>query len=157
MNSPRYLIEVVRPSIEAGAKQAGRDPGAVSVVCPVFTIVGEPGPELDRHREAIRLQLAFYGATPSYSRIFEVHGRNDLTARLGAALRTGDQSKMAAEIDDELVDAFSVTATWDGLADALLRRFDGLADRIFPYSAPGLSDPAVAERWGAVAAAVSAG
>ena len=59
--------------------------------------------------------------------------------------------------DDELLDAFSVTAYWDGLADALLRRFDGLADRIFPYHAPGLSDPAVAERWSAVAAAVAAG
>ena len=147
LNSPRYLTEVVRPSIEEGAKQAGREPAAVSVVCPVFTVVGEPGPELDRHREAIRLQIAFYGTTPSYGRIFEVHGRDDMTARLGAALRTGDRAKLAAEIDDDLVDAFSVTSSWDGLADALLRRFDGLADRIFPYAAPGLADPAVAERW----------
>jgi probable F420-dependent oxidoreductase len=157
LNSPQYLTEVVRPSIEEGAKQAGRDPGAVAVVCPVFTIVGDPGPELDRQREAIRLQIAFYGTTPSYSRIFEVHGRHDMTARLGAALRTGDRAKLAAEVDDELVDAFSVTASWDGLADALLRRFAGLADRIFPYAAPGLEDPAVAERWSAVAAAVSRG
>jgi probable F420-dependent oxidoreductase len=157
LNSPQYLTEVVRPSIEEGAKQAGRDPGAVAVVCPVFTIVGDPGPELDRQREAIRLQIAFYGTTPSYSRIFEVHGRHDMTARLGAALRTGDRAKLAAEVDDELVDAFSVTASWDGLADALLRRFAGLADRIFPYAAPGLEDPEVAERWGSVAAAVSRG
>jgi hypothetical protein len=80
-----------------------------------------------------------------------------MTARLGAALRTGDRAKLAAEVDDELVDAFSVTASWDGLADALLRRFAGLADRIFPYAAPGLEDPEVAERWGSVAAAVSRG
>ena len=89
-------------------------------MCPVFTIIGDPGPELDRQREAIRLQIAFYGTTPSYSRLFEVHGRDDLTARLGAALRTGDQAKLAAEVDDELLDAFSVTASWDGLADALI-------------------------------------
>jgi probable F420-dependent oxidoreductase len=156
LNSPKYLAEVARPSIEEGAKEAGRDPGAVVVVCPVFTIVGDPGPELDRQREAIRLQIAFYGTTPSYSRIFEVHGRYDMTARLGAALRSGDRARLAAEIDDELVDAFSVTASWDGLADALIRRFAGLADRIFPYAAPGLSDPATAERWRAVSAAVSA-
>jgi alkanesulfonate monooxygenase SsuD/methylene tetrahydromethanopterin reductase-like flavin-dependent oxidoreductase (luciferase family) len=156
LNSPKYLTEVARPSIEEGAKQAGRDPASVSVVCPVFTVVGDPGPELDRQRDAIRLQIAFYGTTPSYSRIFEVHGRDDMTARLSAALRTGDQAKLAAEIDDDLVDAFSVTASWDGLADALVRRFEGLADRIFPYAAPGLSDPEVAERWGAVAAAISA-
>jgi probable F420-dependent oxidoreductase len=154
LNSPEYLRAVVRPSIEEGAKQAGRDPGAVAVVAPVFTIVGDPGPELERQRDAVRLQIAFYGTTPSYGRVFEVHGREDMTARLGAALRAGDHATLAAEIDDELLDAFSVTAPWDGLADALRRRFAGLADRIFPYHAPGLSDPAVAGRWGEVAAAV---
>jgi len=157
LNSPEYLRAVLRPSIEEGAKQAGRDPGAVQMVAPVFTIVGDPGPELDRQRDAIRLQIAFYGTTPSYGRVFEVHGREGMTARLGAALREGDRAKLAAEIDDELLDAFSVTSSWDGLADALLRRFDGLADRIFPYHAPGLSDPAVAERWRTVAAALARG
>jgi probable F420-dependent oxidoreductase len=156
LNSPQYLSEVVRPAIEEGAKQAGRDPGAVSLVAPVFTIVGDPGPELDRQRDAIRLQIAFYGTTPSYGRVFEVHGRPEMTARLGGLLRAGDRAQLAAAIDDDLLDAFAVTASWDGLAGALVSRFDGLADRIFPYAAPGLSDPAVAERWGAVAAAVSA-
>ena len=157
LNSPQYLHQVVRPSIEEGAKRAGRDPGAVSMVCPVFTIVGDPGPDLDRQREAIRLQIAFYGTTPSYGRIFEVHGHDDLTARLGAALRGGDNARLAAEIDDDLLAAFSVTSSWDGLADALLQRFTGVADRIFPYSVPGLADPAEAERWQAVAAAVAGG
>jgi probable F420-dependent oxidoreductase len=156
LNSPQYLAEVVRPAIEEGAKQAGRDAGAVAMVAPVFTIVGEPGPDLDRQRDAVRLQIAFYGTTPSYGRIFEVHGRPDMTARLGALLRAGDKAELAAAIDDDLLDAFSVTASWDGLADALISRFRGLADRIFPYATPGLSDPEVAERWRAVAAAVSA-
>ncbi|MGH9009365.1 MAG: TIGR03617 family F420-dependent LLM class oxidoreductase [Acidimicrobiia bacterium] len=156
LNSPKYLTEVLRPSIEEGAKQAGRDTSAVSLVAPVFTIIGEPGPELDRQRDAIRLQIAFYSTTPSYGRVLEVHGRDDLGARLGSLLRAGDQKAMVAAIDDELLDAFAVTASWDGLADALITRFGGLADRIFPYHAPGLSDPEVAERWGAVAAAVSA-
>jgi probable F420-dependent oxidoreductase len=156
LNSPKYLSEVVRPSIEEGAKQSGRDAGAVSMVAPVFTIIGEPGPELDRQRDAIRLQIAFYGTTPSYGRVFEVHGRDDLGARLGALLRSGDQEAMAAAIDDDLLDAFAVSSSWDGLADALLSRFSGLADRIFPYSVRGLSDPETAERWRAVAAAVAA-
>jgi hypothetical protein len=62
---------------------------------------------------------------------------------------------MAAAIDDELLDAFAVTSPWDGLADALVARFAGLADRIFPYAASGLSDPETAERWRAVAQAVA--
>jgi len=156
LNSPQYLAEVVRPSIAEGAKRAGRDPGAVALVAPVFTIVGDAGPELDYQREAVRLQIAYYGTTPTYGRVFEVHGREGLTAELGGLLRSGDRSQLAAAIDDELVDAFSVTASWDGLADALVSRFRGLAERIFPYSVADLSDPGVAERWRAVAAAVSA-
>ena len=153
LNSPDYLRTVARPSIEEGAKRSGRDPGAVEIVCPVFTIVGDDEEELARQREDIRLQIAFYGTTPSYNRIFEVHDRGDVTARLGAAMRTGDQKAMAAEVDDSLIDAFSVTSTWDGLAGALKARFEGLADRIFPYHVPNLADPAVTERWQAVAAA----
>jgi len=155
LNSPQYLAEVVRPSIAEGAKRAGRDPEAVTLVAPVFTIIGEAGPELDRQREAVRLQIAYYGTTPTYGRIFEVHGRQGLTAELGGLLRAGDRAQLAAAIDDELVDAFSVTASWDGLADALVSRFRGLAERIFPYSVADLSDPGVAERWRGVAAAVS--
>jgi len=156
LNSPKYLTEVLCPAIEEGAKRGGRDASAVSMVAPVFTIIGEPGPDLDRQRDAIRLQIAFYGTTPSYGRVLEVHGHNDLGARLGSLLRAGDRKAMAAAIDDDLLDAFAVTASWDGLADALIARFGGLADRIFPYHAPGLSDPEVAERWRAVAAAVAA-
>ncbi|HVW35323.1 MAG TPA: TIGR03617 family F420-dependent LLM class oxidoreductase [Acidimicrobiia bacterium] len=153
LNSPEYLRTVARPSIEEGAKRAGRDPGAVKIVCPVFTIVGDTDEEIARQRDDIRLQIAFYGTTPSYRRIFEVHDHGDITARLGAAMRGGDPEAMAAEVDDALVDAFSVTSSWDGLAGALKARFDGLADRIFPYHVPKLADPGIAERWRAVAAA----
>jgi hypothetical protein len=156
LNSPKYLAEVLRPSIEEGAKQVGRDASVVSLVAPVFVAVGEPGPELDRQRDAIRLQIAFYGTTPSYGRIFEVHGRDDMTAKLGGLLRAGDKAKLAAAIDDDLLDAFSVTAPWDGLADALITRFAGMAERIFPYTVAGLDKPGIAERWRAVAEAVSA-
>lgn len=155
LNSPKYLVEVLRPSIDEGAKKAGRDASMVSLVAPVFVVVGEPGPELDRQRDAIRLQIAFYGTTPSYGRVLEVHGRDDLGSRLGSLLRAGDQKGMVAAIDDELLDAFAVTASWDGLADALISRFQGLADRIFPYHTRGLDDPEVAARWREVAAAVS--
>ena len=156
LNSPKYLAEVLRPSIEEGAKKAGRDAAAVSLVAPVFVVVDEPGSDPDRQRDAVRLQIAFYGSTPSYGRVFEVHGRPDLGSRLGSLLRAGDHPAMAAAIDDELLDAFSVTASWDGLAGALISRFQGVADRIFPYHIRNLEDPEVAARWREVAAAVSA-
>ena len=48
-NGPESFDEINQ--IEEGAKSAGRDPGSVSVVCPVFTIVGDPGPDEGRAGE----------------------------------------------------------------------------------------------------------
>ena len=40
---------------------------------------------------------------------------------------------MAALIDDDVLEVFATEATWDGLADALRARYDGLADRLVVY------------------------
>src|SRR5437763_1439636 len=121
-----------------------------------FSVSGER--PAARVREYILALRAIFDAFAKRAPLrFEGHGRDGVPPKLAAALRRGDQAGLAAEVDDDLVDAFSVTATWDGLADALLARFTGVADRIFPYHVPDLADPAVAERWRAVAAAVARG
>lgn len=158
VNSPRYLSEVVRPAIAAGAAAAGRDPAAVTLVAPVFTIVGDTDAERDRQRAAVRRQIGFYGTTPTYRPIFEAHGWPDLPDRLTAALRAGDIDRLAAEVTDAVLDAYAVTADWDGLAAALRDRYAGLVDRVLPYAITAdLDDPELAARWAAVAAAVRAG
>jgi probable F420-dependent oxidoreductase len=158
VNSPRYLSEVVRPAIAAGAAAAGRDPAAVKLVAPVFTIVGDTDAERDGQRAAVRRQIGFYGTTPTYRPIFEAHGWPDLPDRLTAALRAGDIDRLAAEVTDPVLDAYSVTADWDGLAAALRDRYEGLVDRVLPYAITAdLDDPELAARWAAVAAAVRAG
>jgi len=158
LHSLRYLEEVVRPSIEAGAAKAGRAAGEVAVVCPLLTNVGETDAELATWRERARLQLAFYGSTRTYSRVFEVHGWDGTSERLHEQQAKGDFAAMAGTLTDEMLEVFTLTASWDGLADAIVERYTGIADRVICYFAATAwrDDPATKERWTAVAAEVAA-
>jgi hypothetical protein len=50
---------------------------------------------------------------------------------------------MAALIDDEILDAFAVVATYDKLAAALQNRCDGVIDRVMPSFPRTVSDATV--------------
>jgi probable F420-dependent oxidoreductase len=156
LHSIRYLSEVVLPSIEDGARRAGRDPSEIDVVCPVLTVVGDTEEERATWRERSRFQLAFYGSTRTYSRIFEMHGWPGTSERLHELQSKGDIRGMAATITDEMLDELTVTSDWAGLGDAITDRYEGLADRAVCYFATTTwnDDPADLARWAPVAARV---
>lgn len=158
LHSVRYVEEIVRPNLEAGAASAGRDPDEVRVVCPILTIVGDTEEERATWRERARLQLAFYGSTRTYARIFELHGWPGTSERLHELQKRGDLEGMAATVTDDMLDVYALTATWDDLAPAILERYTGIADRVVCYFATTTwnQDPADLARWGDVTAAVHA-
>jgi probable F420-dependent oxidoreductase len=157
-HSRRYLDEVIRPAIARGAEAVGRSAAACEVYCPVFMIVGDSDEEVAPQRDSVRRQLSFYGSTRTYRPVFELHGWGDTSERLHRLMAAGDTEAMAAAITDEMLDEYAVTATWDGLAPALVARYRGLADRVFGYGPAQvwIDDSELAERWQAVAAAVHA-
>lgn len=157
-HSVRYLTEVVRPAIAEGAGRAARDPTSVVLAVPVFVIAGDTDDELTKGRDAVRRQLSFYGSTRTYQRVFEAHGWGDATPQLHAAMARRDLDAMTAVITDEMLDVYAVTAPWDGVAAALIERYRGVADRVFPYDAVGdLDSPERRARWAAIATQVGAG
>src|SRR6185436_18029980 len=91
VNSPLLFETVILPNIAEGARAAGRDPSQVRVVAPVFVAVGDDveSPDVAAQRKALKIQLGFYGTTPSYKVSFETHGFGELPARLTAAAKTG--------------------------------------------------------------------
>jgi probable F420-dependent oxidoreductase len=158
LHSVRYVQEVVRPNLEAGAAAAGRDAADLTIVCPLLTIVGDTEEERAAWRERARFQLGFYGSTRTYAPIFELHGWDGTSARLHELQKAGDYAGFSKVITDEMLDVFTVTASWDGLADAIVDRCAGVADRVVCYFATTSwrDDPSVMGRWREVAAAVAA-
>ncbi|MFN2427597.1 MAG: TIGR03617 family F420-dependent LLM class oxidoreductase [Candidatus Binatia bacterium] len=140
-HSRKFLDEVLRPNVEAGARAAGRDPASIKLACPVFTIVGDTDEERAPWRERARMQIAFYGSTPAYAGVFDLHGYGGVSARLHELQRAGEMAAMSATISDRMLEDFAVTSSWADLPAALVARYGGVAERLIFYFA----DAALAE------------
>jgi probable F420-dependent oxidoreductase len=134
LNTIAYLDDTVLPAVRRGEEAAGRRLGTVAFACPVMTAVSDDGAVRERQRDAIRARLAFYGSTPGYGVVFDASGWPGVGERLNALQREGDLDAMKATITDEMLDAMSVTSTWDELPTKLLDRFGDRADDIVCYS-----------------------
>jgi len=154
LHSVDFLRTTVLPAVAAGASTAGRERADVTLCCPVFVAVGDSEEDIGRQRAAIARQIAFYGSTRSYRPVFDTHGWGDVCGELHRLMASGDTATMPSLVTGEMLDAFSVTATWDGLAAELSRRYGGLVDRIAPYGAV-LQSAQDRQRWRDVAASLA--
>jgi probable F420-dependent oxidoreductase len=133
----RYLREVSLPALARGAASSGRSADDVDVSVPGFVAVGHDQSELDAAIRATRKQIAFYGSTPAYAPVLELHGWGGVHEQLNAASRRGEWDAMADAITDEMLDAFAVVGTPAEVAAQLRERFTGLATRVaFAFSNP---------------------
>ena len=143
----RSLREITRPALERGRTRPGARPAPVLVSLPVMIATGPDPASMSAAVEAVRAQIAFYGSTPAYRVVLDVHGWGHLQPRLRELTRTGDWGAMAALIDDDVLHAVAVVAPPDEVAGEVHGRFGGLLDRVAlnaPYAAP-------AEMWKQIA------
>ena len=149
IGEPGYLRRHVVPQVAAGAHRAGRSPSDVDLIVPVMTVVGDTDEERHLEREHLRAMLSFYGSTPNYAFIWDEAGFEGTTVRIREKQKAGDFTGMAAQITDDHLAVFTTESTWDGLADALIARYAGVASRLVFYNAG--RDVERFERYGEVA------
>ena len=140
----RYLDEVTLPALTRGVQRAGRKRGDVAVSAPVFVVTGDTGVQIAAASVATRKQIAFYGSTPAYRGVLELHGWGDLATELHGLSRRGEWDTMGTLIDDDVLDAFAVVAPLPELAGALRQRCDGAIDRVMASLPAGTPEPVVA-------------
>lgn len=132
----RSLRENTIPALERGLARSGRTRADVEVSVPVFLVSGAGDEELESAERAIRDQLAFYGSTPAYRNVLEIHGWGDLQRDLHALSKDGRWSEMSPLISDEILDAFALRGSPAEVATEVHRRYGGLIDRVaFPVPA----------------------
>lgn len=131
----RYLREVSLPALERGAAKTGKRRVDLTVALPGFVVTGSTEEEIETHAKAAKGQLAFYGSTPAYRPVLELHGWGDLQQELHARSKRGEWASMGELIDDEVLDAFAVVAPIGEVATRVIERWGDLVDRFSFYAA----------------------
>ena len=125
-----YLEQVVRPLLEAELAAAGKSFDRFEITGGGFIATGPDAASVRAAAEKTRARVAFYGSTPAYRGVLDLHGLADLGVRLNALARAGRWVEMAAMISDDVLDLFCARAPYDALAEAVARRFAGLVDTV---------------------------
>jgi probable F420-dependent oxidoreductase len=139
----RYLREVTLPALERGAKKGGRALGDIEISGPAFVVTGTTEEEMAKSIAGTKQQIAFYGSTPAYRPVLELHGWGELQDELNHMSKEGKWVEMGDLITDDILNAFAVVAEPEGIAPELTKRYGDVVSRISFY-APYASDPA---RW----------
>jgi probable F420-dependent oxidoreductase len=112
-------------------------------VLSAMVVLGADEQERAHAEQAVRRQIAFYGSTPAYRPVLELHGWADLHERLNALSRRQAWDEMTDAIDDDVLDAFAVTGDAPTVAATLRTRFGDAVTRLSLYTPypvdPGLT------------------
>ena len=126
----RFLRETTLPALEDGRARSGRTPEEVQVsVAPMVTIAGADGPDPADLRE-IRRQISFYGATPGYRAVLDLHGLGGLADELATMARAQRWDDMPDAIEDSVLDLFAIVGTPDQVFTEIATRYGQLAQRV---------------------------
>jgi probable F420-dependent oxidoreductase len=112
----RYFEEVTTPALLRGMARSGRRRSDFELSWPIFVVTGEAGDELSAGALGTRKQIAFYGSTPAYRKVLELHGWGELHTELYRLSRQGEWDVMGSLIDADTLDAFAVVAPLDEVA-----------------------------------------
>jgi len=149
----RYIEQVTLPALLRGRAQAGKDGLDGFVVNgPSFVTVGRTEEELATAIQGTKAQIAFYGSTPAYRPVLELHGWGDAQDELNALSKQGRWDEMADVITDEMLHEFSVVGTPAEVGPKLVAKTGKLYERLTFYS-PYESEPLL---WSELLAAVKA-
>jgi probable F420-dependent oxidoreductase len=126
----KYVDEVVRPLLATELAAAGKSFDHFEVTGGGFIATGPDEKTVREAAEKVRYRVAFYGSTPAYRGVFDLHGVGDLGIKLNAMSRQGQWSEMARQIPDDVLDLFVARAPYEGLAEAVEQRYGGIVDAV---------------------------
>jgi probable F420-dependent oxidoreductase len=151
-STERYLREVTLPALERGAKRAGRSLDGFEILAPGFFVAADTESEREAGAAFVRHQIGFYGSTPAYRAVLELHGWGDLQDELHELTTSGGWDRLASVVSDDVLQEFAIIGTPEEVADELRRRYGDVATRV-SLAVPEGADP---DRWQAVFARLRA-
>ncbi len=143
----RFLHEVTMPAVRDGLAASGRAlrtrgaekaPDDFAVIPEIIISVG------DDHSAARRL-LAFYGSTPAYRPVLDIHGWGELQPELNALSKQGRWAEMGQLIDDDVLHTIAACGTAAEVAAHIRDRVSGVSDQVCLYQPGPIAPETLAE------------
>jgi probable F420-dependent oxidoreductase len=141
-STERYIREVTLPALERGLAKSGRDAKDFPISFSGLVATGDTDEELADATRRVRGQIAFYGSTPAYRGVLELHGWGELQSDLNALSKSGEWEKMGELIDDDVLTTFSVVAAPKDVGAVVRERLDDVISRFGIYAPYALHDDA---------------
>jgi probable F420-dependent oxidoreductase len=135
------------PALQRGVEAGGRSLKDIDICFQLMVVSGKNDEELEKCRQIVTQQVAFYGSTPAYRVTLESHGWGDLQSELNALSKKGGWVEMGRLITDEILEEIAVVGPLNEVADKIRARCGKYADRV-SFGVPYFGD---AEYWSDIA------
>ncbi|HQQ73521.1 MAG TPA: TIGR03617 family F420-dependent LLM class oxidoreductase [Pseudomonadales bacterium] len=129
-HTPESIQQITLPALQRGFSKAGKNRKDFTLAVNLIIGTGDSEESLGEAREKIRRQIAFYGSTPAYRPVLDVHGMGELQTQLNILSKDGHWDAMAALVSDELLDAVAIVCPREEMAEKIRARCEGVFDRV---------------------------
>ncbi len=129
-NTRRSLEQLVLPGLARGRARAGRPDDAVELVWVTMVVTWSTDEERSVAMRSAKDQLAFYGSTPAYAPVLDLHGLGELHQDLNRMSKDGRWSEMADLVPDAFVEEIAVVGPRPTIAAQLVARAAGITDSV---------------------------
>lgn len=126
----QYLREVQLPAIERGREKAGKALDGFEINTPGFVVIGETEEAISAGIAEAKAQIGFYGSTPAYRPVLDLHGWSALGEELTRLSKSGGWAEMPDLIDEDVLEAFTVIGTPEEAGAELRERYGDVATRV---------------------------
>ena len=144
-STERYLREVTVPALARGRAKVGRTLEDFELSAAAMIVAADSQAEIAAGTRAVREQIAFYGSTPAYRPVLELHGWDRLHEELGARSKRGEWESLHELIDDEVLNTFAIIGSPEHAVAEIRRRYGDVVTRI-TIAAPADDDDAARHR-----------
>lgn len=131
-HSERSFDELTLPAVREGLDAAGKQRSGFAISAQVVVATGTTEEQLQAAVTAARNQIAFYGSTPAYLPVLQVHGWEGLQPEANQLQREGKWAEMHRLVDDTMLDAFAIVGEPAEVGRRIQSRYATRVERVSP-------------------------
>jgi probable F420-dependent oxidoreductase len=143
-STERYIREISLPAISDGLANVDVSRDEFEIDFAPMIATGETEEDVNEAIKVARDRIAFYGSTPGYRSVLELHGWGELQNELNFLMKQHRTEEMSNLIEDEILHTFAIVGEPVDVVDEMIARYGNLIDRS-GFFAPSLTDETITE------------